>query len=472
MPVAKITADQFANRLNIGIHNRNTSYDTEIGAIPDIVVQPVSQVLEQQNDRILTISQLISLNSQTVFQDTDVDNFVFNENIIRNVGGRSSSTIIFSRSTPTTIDLVVQRGYPIATQPDESTGETAVFATTEQITMYAALSSTYFNPATNRYELEVAIQCTVAGQLGEVGPNRVIRPLRPLNGFDKVYNRDRTSSVVDREDNNSLLERYKISILGTQLATNSGLNLYIRSNYPDVGSVLVVNAGDPLITRTGSSGNAVDIFISGIQSVSRTDSKTYVGLGQLISIDHPPIISIVSVVNGATTYTQNTDYILVLDVSGVSGSSRAVEGIKFIPGGISPAVGDVIQITYQQNGLIENIQGDFTDPDHTIGGQDTLLRAGTKINIILAARLITLSGFSWSTVATAVTQAILTAINSSLLDADIEQSDLQAIVRQISGVDNFIFTRLDRKPGTGNSDIVLYKNEYAAILSSDISLTT
>ena len=43
MPVNKITAEQFAAQWNLGIQNRNVGHDTEIGPIPDIVVNPAQK---------------------------------------------------------------------------------------------------------------------------------------------------------------------------------------------------------------------------------------------------------------------------------------------------------------------------------------------------------------------------------------------------------------------------------------------
>lgn len=473
MPVPKITADQFATDLNNGILDRNSSADVEIGPIPDIVVQPTAQVLENQNDRIRLVSQLILLDQSSVFEDSDVDNFVFNESLIRLSGGRSSGTVIFSRAAAPDTDITVQRNFPIATQPDESTGQTVTFITTESKTMVAVNAAAYYNLATNRYELEVAIQATIGGQLGEVGPNRVNRPLRPLAGFDTVTNINRTSSVVDRETNDELLERYRIAIMGTQLPTSSGLRLFIQSNFGDVGSILVANAGDPIITRSGEAGSAVDVFISGVQSATRTENYTFYGRNVLVPVMHPPLLNITSVTRGVTTYVLNTDYVIVKDTSGNSGSVRGQDGIMFITGGAAPPIYGTFQIKYEENVLVENIQNEFASPDRIVGGQDILIRAGNQIDLVISARLIVYSGYSWTTVANAVKAAVVSSINAMGLGTDVEQSDLQQIIRGISGVDNFIFTILDRKSvGTGNTDIVIEKNEFPRIDIADIALTT
>ena len=467
MPVPKITADQFATDLNAGIQSRDSSADTELGPIPDVVVQPTAQVLENQNDRIRQVSQLILLNQATQFADADVEDFVFNEDLIRNVGGRSSGTVVFARATAPEVDIPVQRGFPIATLPDESTGQTVVFITTETNTLVALNAPSYFNIATGRYELEVAIQATTPGAIGEVGPNRVNRPLRPLAGFDAVTNPRRTSPAVDKETNNELIERYKIAIIGTQLAVKNGLTLFIKSQFPDAGDVLVVYPDDPLVTRSGVGGNAVDIYVTGSQSTVRQDTKTYVGLGLIMALDHQPVTDVVSIAG----FTQGTDYVLVKDTSGVSGSTRAADGVKFIPGGLSPVVGTTILIDYDQNIVIENIQNTFLDADHDIGGQDPLARTGTQVNTVLEATLVVLPGFSFSTVKAVVITTIQSFINALGLGAPVQKSDIDAVVRAISGVDNFIFTKLDRSGGVGNADIILLKNEFPRIASGDIVIS-
>jgi len=467
MPVNKITATQFAASLNTSIQDRNAAYDVELGPIPDVHVNPTATVLEEQNDRIRNVSNLILLIEVENFDDVDVDNFAFNEFLIRNAGGRSSGTVVFSRVTSPQVDLPVQGGFPIATTPDEETGETVVFITTEAKTLYTASAASYFNIETERYELEVAVQATVAGAVGEVGPNRINRPLRPLSGFDTVTNRNRTSPAADRETNAELMERYKISIPGTQLSVKSGIELYVRGNFQDAGDILVVTAGDPLITRSGEGGNAIDVFITGSQSTARSDTQQFVGLGQLIILDNQPVLSITNIPG----YVFGVDYEFVKDESGVSDSVRAQDGIKFLVGGSSPSVGSTFSVEYEQNILLGNIQSAFEDADNDVGGQDVLLRSGTQVDLVLGSILTVVQGFSFSTVRSAVITTIINFINSLGLGKTVEKSDIQAEVRKINGVDNFVFTLLDRVGGTGNDDVPIAKNEFPRISSGDITIT-
>ncbi len=469
MPVNKITASQFVSQLNQSILSRNSAHDVEVGSIPDVITEPNAQVLELQNDRVRTISQLILLDQSATFEDTDVDQFVKNEEIIRNNGGRSSGTIIFSRASAPTADLPVQRGYPIATQPDTASGETVIFVTTEAKTLTAVTASTFFNIETNRYELEVSVQATVAGTIGQVGPNRITRPLRTLVGFDNVYNRNRTSTVTDRETNNELIERYKFSIIGTQVASKSGLKLSILSNFQDAGNVRIVTPGNSLITRSGVNGNAIDAYITGAQSITRQDIQEFIGINQLIILDNQPVQNVVSVIE----FIQSIDYEFVKDTTGISNSVRAQDAIRFLPTAASlPTVGGNLTINYNQNILIENIQNELvSNPDNIVGGQDILIRSGDEIFIIIGATLTVLSGFSFTTIKNAITIVLVDFINTFGLGDNVEESDLQAIVRNISGVDNFIFTILDRLGGSSVGDIIIELNEFARTSSGNINIT-
>ena len=468
MPVPKITADQFAVDLNEGIQDRNREHDTEIGPIPDIVVQPTAFVLEDQNDRVRDVSRLILLDEVGGFTDADVEEFVFNESIIRNQGGRSSVTLVFSRATAPQVDLTIQQNFPVATQPNESTGETVVFVTTESKTLPVATAASFFNIETERYEIEVAARATIAGKIGEVGPSKITRPLRPLSGFDSVENRQRSSTVTDRETNTDLLERYRIAILGTQLGVRNGLRLAIRSLFPDAGDVLVVNAGDPLITRSGEDSGAVDIFITGSQFVTRQDSAEFIGVNQLIVLDNQPVVDIVNVPG----FTLGVDYEFVKDETGVSNSVRAQDGIRFIPGGSSPTVGDTINIEYLQDTLISDIQSSFDDADNDVGGQDPLVRSGQQVDITMTAQLIVVAGFSFSTIQSTVVTAVVDYINALGLGEPVERSDIQAVVRAISGVDNFIFSVLDIVGSAGLGDVEIEKNEFPRVVAGDITITS
>lgn len=474
MPVEKITAAQFRDQLRTGITERTTSHDVGFGPIRDIVIDPVATVLEQQNDRIRAVSLLISLEDPDNLSEEDLDSIVFNEGLRRIDGSRASATLTFSTPLvdPAGPDLVVQRGFPVATTPDTNTNETVTFVTTEARTLPAAQRQSFFNINTQRYELSIPAEATVEGSVGRVGATRIRRPLRPLVGFDDVTNNSAADGGLDRETNAELINRYLLAILGRDLSTPTGIEKFTRDNFPDVADVVVVFGNNPLLTR--ADPGAVDTYIVGDQFVARTENLEFLGVNQLLQISFPPLNVVTSVTSGATTYVEGTDFEVVFDTGANAGSTRATEGIRFLATATNPlpALGAAVTVSYTQNNLIAQLQATFEQDDVFVLGRDLLFKEGVQVNIILEARLRVTTGFSTTTVPSAVSTAIQNFINGLGLGDNVEESDIQGVVRRISGVDNFLIDRLVRDPtATGAADVTINDNEFPDIATADLTIT-
>ena len=151
MTITRKTAEEYAQEIKDSIISRNADYDTEVGPIPDLIVVPMSSVFELQNERIRAVQSLLSLVNDGSFSDADLDDFIFNEQLIRLPGGRSQVVLTFSRATVPPTNLPIKANFPVATLSDESTGETFTFLTTEEVTLVAANAASYFNSTTQRY---------------------------------------------------------------------------------------------------------------------------------------------------------------------------------------------------------------------------------------------------------------------------------------------------------------------------------
>lgn len=475
MPVEKITASQFVDQLRAGISARTEEHDVGYGPIRDIVIDPVASVLEQQNDRIRAVSLLLSLQDPNNLSEDDLDGIVFNEGLRRINGSKATATLTFSTTLvdPSGPDLVIQRGFPVATTPDTSTGETVTFVTTEARTLPVASRASFFNISTQQYEISVPVQATAEGSVGRVGATRIRRPLRPLVGFDSVSNASAAEGGLSRETNADLINRYLLAVLGRNLATPTGIEKYARDNFPDVIDVGLVYGADALLTRQSSEAGAVDAYLIGEQLVTRTENLEFYGFNQLLPVSFAPLHVVSSVTAGATTYTVGTDYEVVFDATGAAGSTRAVEGIRFLSTAASPpAAGSAVTVEYTSNNLIANLQATFDQDNVRVLGRDLLWKEGIQVAVVLEARLRVAAGFSTTTVSAAVTSAIQDFINALDLGDDVELSDLQGEVRRIPGVDNLLIDRLVRDAAaTGAADLAIGANEYARITVADLVVT-
>jgi uncharacterized phage protein gp47/JayE len=476
MPIQRITANQFAAIIANGITDRDNTWDVTQGEVPDLCMFPQGGALESAHDDSRKVSLMLTLSNAQEFDgpfEVDLEGIVLNEGLTRIQGGQASASAVFSRSSAPSSDTTVQRGYPIATAADEATGLTITFVATQDVTMFAASASSYFNIATKRYELTVPVVAVVEGVQGAVAANRINRPLRPLVGFDSVTNPTSATGGRDRETNQALIDRYLIAIIGRELSTNTGVKKVVVDDFPDVSGVLVVSGTNPLLTRAGTTAGAVDTYLIGSEELEQVESPPYIGAGQLIPLSFTPVDTIESVqdLSTGTTFTVGVDYDVIFDTTGVARSTRGMDGIRFRFTGAAPAIGAPVTITYTYNNLVRRLQVALETDDFEVEGRDLLFKEGTAVPIILNAQLKVLSGFSSSAVLNAVRTAILNFFGTLGLGDPVQGSDIQGVVRQVSGVDNFIFTRLTRSTvPSGTADININPNEYATLATGDLTI--
>lgn len=467
MAISRKSAAEYANEIEGNILDRDNTADTKVGPIPDLIIQPLANVLELQNERIRSVQSLLSLVNDGSFTDSDMDDFVYNELIKRLVGAKARTTLIFSRLAPPTVNITIKANFPVATLPDESTNTSTTFLTLVDTTMVAANALSYYNPNTNRYELPVVAEALLAAETTNVAANRITRPLRPLVGFDSVFNRDPATGGKDAETNPELTARYYLSLIGSSPAVVNGLQKILRDQFTSVVDSNEVFGNNPLNVRAATDGGALDVYIIGTSPITFTETIIFTGVEQVIPLSKQPIISL----SAAGAYIQGTDFILVKDTSGNRQSVRGADGIKWLSTGSAPAVGAAVSVTYVYNALMQQLQDGFTQSDRLVPGRDILFKAGDQIDITLSANLKIRSGFSVSTVLSAVTSAILALINDYKLGADVELSDIQAVVRAFSSVDNFVITNIAEVGNLGSTDIAIGDNEFARMASADLIIS-
>jgi hypothetical protein len=116
VPIALISAQQFADQIKAGITSRDRSYEVSIGEVPDLAIFPQARVLERERIALRQVNLMLTLLDPTVFEGefaADLNGIVFNEGITASPGGRATATAVFSRSAAPTTDIRVQRGFPI-----------------------------------------------------------------------------------------------------------------------------------------------------------------------------------------------------------------------------------------------------------------------------------------------------------------------------------------------------------------------
>ena len=468
MALARITASEFEEMIADGIDERDPTLDTAYGPVKDLRISPIAEVLEFQSNRIVYVSELTSLKNVDKLVPDDLDDYVYNEGMVRWGGSRSTTTLTFARSQAPTASITVPINFPVATKPDPATGRTILFRTVETKTMNHLTPNAYYNADTEKYELDVAVSSILTGDNTSVGSYTINVMKRSITGFEEIYNKTATTSGRSIETNAELATRYLLHIEGSQLGTPTGVKSYVLDNFSSVTDAYVVYGNSDYMTREQDDAGAVDVWILGETPLNRTQQSAYPGVETLMVLDRQPLISITSVVSGATTFVEGTDYEVVSDTGAYYGSTRGQDGIRFLSGGTVPTnIGDTVNITYQYNSLISTLTSYFTQSVYYSMGMDKLFRAAEQVNVELEGSLSVNAG-SPDRVRNAVYNSIYSYINNLSLGQPLEIFDVLAEASRNVGVDNLIFTTCDLKGGSGASDLTAAPYEYFRIAESDL----
>jgi hypothetical protein len=470
MVLENISAQQYANDISEAINDRDRELDTRIGPINNLYITPFSRVCERQNNRLVYLSNLISLKYVDKVRIEDLDEFLYNEGMVRWVGARAVTTVTFSRAQPPSTDILVPVNMPLATPTDPQTGQSVVFRTVETKTMYAAAASSYYNADTERYELEVSVASVATGENVDVGAYSITVMRRPISGFDEVFNKYATNSGKGLETNSEAATRYLLHVKGSQLSTSAGVERALVDNFSAVEDVYVVFGTNEYLTRERDDAGAVDVWIKGSTPVETSYTVAYPGIDTLIPVDKQPLIEVVTVFDGVTYYTEGTDFEVVTGETEYSYSNLGTDGIKFITGGTVPTIGDSLVITYRYNSLINILAAYYTQPEYYTMGMDKLFRWAQPKYLEIDVSL-TVDAGNPDTIANNVRNAIQTYVNGLDLGEDVEEFDLDREVGKLFGVDNLVWNQLSIQGGTGVSDIEVSPQEYGFIETGSLNVT-
>lgn len=255
----------------------------------DLFVDAQSLQLATLYDNLREIAEMQSISNIT---GQDLTNYGSNFSITRNSGTKSAGTVVFTfRSINEDITISsgsvvrTRTGIPfvtVSTVTALASQKNALKATATRLRQYLDIAN-----ITDIYALEVSVEAQSTGSTGNVSKFSVIT--HNVSGVTNVTNLVAFTGGTDQEDDAS----FRARILATFAGTNVGTALGYRSiilNLVDAIDALVIEPGDPLMTRDGSvvinssgelvvsepgTGGKVDIYVMGENSQSGLDSFVY-----------------------------------------------------------------------------------------------------------------------------------------------------------------------------------------------------
>src|ERR1035437_9422002 len=271
----------------------------------------------------------------------------------------SSTGLVTFRTNNLTSNVTIGVNTTVSTSPTTLNPATVSFQVTAGGTMFASNASSYLNPLTGLYELQLPVQSVSAGVATNVAAKTITVLSTAVTGISSISNALPTSGGADAETNTALAARIVLKLSGNNVGTAAGIQSLVLTNVSVVDS-LIIRPGDPLLLRD-QFGNSVNVVVQGEILTQVIDTKTY-NTGTLTYVMNQQPVSAVVLVTGVVGGVQHdflpvTDYSVFIDYLGVyEGTVKAISSITFLNTGTLPDSGTQITISYSINSLIPTLQ--------------------------------------------------------------------------------------------------------------------
>lgn len=409
----------------------------------DVVVDAPAQEHNRLWTELDRVQRQQTLSDDAAFTDEELTKLAGSYGLQR-LGGTAATGIVTFRLRTFSIssaDVTIPVGTELSTRAGVVATGALSFTTTAESTFVAANAETYFNPATNLYEIDVPVQASDIGTIGNVAADTITVLISSIEGAPTVTNSIVTSGGSETETNAALLARILTKVVGTAAGTVSGLQSLINSNSNVIASLVIV-PGDEELVRD-EFGNAADVLIIGEILTSVTDTKAFTSGVTSYTLNRQPVSlednvadTIEGVVGGvAFVFIKDTHYRVIVDTASISGgSTQGTTKIEFL-GSPFPDNASIFTVTYSVNNLIEVLQAAVDADDVRIIGTDIRVREATKVLVRVGAFIKVLPGYTKADVAAEAEANVADLLNSSTLDENLDQSDIIATIQNTAGVD-------------------------------------
>lgn len=265
--------------------------DTKPGSVArDLLIEGISSQTARLYDEVNRVSTLQSLR---LALGIDLDRLGDNFGIKRNRGSTSTGPAILTFNSLVT-DISITKGDTITARNG------ATFTVINSTVISSVLSSKYkataarfrsdldFIGITDQFAIEVLVQATATGIQGNISKYSLSQT--SISGINNVTNSVPFGGGNGTEDDTAFRNRILAVFSGANTGTSLGYKNAVSSD-PSVIDAIVIEPGDPLMTRDGTqvsiapdgtrtvtsegTGGKVDIYVFGIRVQEALDSFIY-----------------------------------------------------------------------------------------------------------------------------------------------------------------------------------------------------
>jgi len=402
----------------------------------------------------------------------DVKTYCANFGVTPLAATYSSGSVTFYTYAEPVSNIVIPAGTTVSTEDTEPIN----FITVGTYTLYAGISSSYYNIDTERYEIVCNVRAANPGTAYRAGSNTVTQLGTGISGIEGCVNESAISGGQAEETVFSALQRVVNKYEGRGLANTQGLKNFILSY---TQAVNVATANDPEMVRDQGIGGAIDFYIIGSSIATHIDEYSITSTGLAmdgeygytsteLTLTKPPVKSVSSVLVNDVPLALDY-YELQIDDGVLKLSTQALDKIVLTSSGLlnfgTFISGDTITVTYNYNKLLHNITSSLNSlPNHYIN-RDYLIREMYAVTVDVYLKFKEVTGQTFDTVSTNIDVEIAQFINSVQNEGSLEVADIIGVVKSFSTVDNIDLTTVSITPlnggvKTAQGDIIFDKNEY------------
>jgi len=406
----------------------------------DVVVESPAQEFANVYTELQRLEDIQTLSDPNAFTTTEITAAAADVGLTPLPATPSLGFVTFRANTLTT-NVSIAANTTVSTSPTTLSPSTVSFQVTAGGTMFSANASSYLNPVTGLYELQLPVQSVDDGSATNVAAGTITTLLMPITGITSITNAAPTSGGSNAETNTALAARIILKLSGNNVGTAAGIQSLVETNSSVIDS-LIIKPGDPLLTRD-QFGNSVNVIIQGQVVTQVVDVDTYhTGTPTYVMGQQPvdSVVSVTGIVGGNPhTFIPTIDYSVYIDYYSVyTGSVDATSSITFLNTGQSPDTGTVITITYSINSLISTLQALLDADSNKILGSDVLVMEATEVLVQVAASITVLPGYTHGDVALQVVTNVGNYINSLKLGQSVLNAKLIAIIEDTTGVSDVL----------------------------------
>jgi hypothetical protein len=466
MPVVPRSVDTIRKAIQGDIASLNAGYDVLSGPIKDLAIDPEAIQFNYVEQQISYASMMLSLANAVDIAPGDLDAYGANFGLKRGLGSYASGPVVFETTSAPVSDITIPAGTACYI-----TGTSKAFLTNTDVTMYAALAPSYYNPYRGRWGVAVQVTASSPGSDYNTAAGTIQSIGTTITGITGCYNPADITGGTDIPTNSSYAQAILSILGGSDRSSVGGCMAEVAKNFPQVIATSVIQGSDPLITRI-ANGVPRDIYITGSIGTQVSQTFTVSASGEIVFASQP-VDSILGVFNTTTgsQYVAGTDFSLLKDTGPVSGSIYASDAL-FIPAG-SSIPNSTITVIYTQNQTVGDVQAFYDTPGNTIEGTDILVREGIPVNIYISIRMTILPGYVLSDVQSAVVSFLLNALNTNQFGDDVTAITPDTVrldvLNNVNGISTFLFSTFSTSGTPGDVEsIILARNQYCLFDSTTL----